>query len=266
MKLVLVQPDILWESPGENLENLNKLLDQIEGKPDLIILPEMFTTGFSMNTKEMAQPPENPVIGWMRGKATRFKSAIMGSMIIADHKKENSRNDGDDISYFNRLIFLSEEGDLFFYDKRHMFRMGGEGDHFSAGKKRLIVNHMAWKICPLICYDLRFPVWSRNREDYDLLIYVANWPAVRSDVWNTLLKARAIENQSWVVGVNRTGKDGEGINYIGESQIVNPKGEVVDKLNGREMIREVDISLEELDIFRQKFPVWKDRDHFAADW
>jgi len=266
MKLVLVQPDILWESPTENLENLNKLLEQIEGNPDLIILPEMFTTGFSMNTEEMAQPPENPVIGWMRGKAVRFKSAIMGSMIIADHKKKNNRKDGDDICYFNRLIFLSKEGDLFFYDKRHMFRMGGEGDHFSAGKNRLIVNHMAWKIFPLICYDLRFPVWSRNREDYDLLIYVANWPAVRSDVWNTLLKARAIENQSWVVGVNRTGKDGEGISYIGESQIINPKGEVIEKLNGREMIREADISLEELDIFRQKFPVWKDRDHFEADW
>ncbi len=266
MNIVIVQPAIIWESPAENLEKYNHLLSGIKNDPDLIVLPEMFTTGFSMNSEKLAVPHENPVIGWMRGKATRFGSAITGSLIIEDTGKSPEKDENITKSFFNRLIFINEEGELSYYDKRHMFRMGGEGDHFTAGKERLIVNYKAWRICPLICYDLRFPVWSRNREEYDLLLYVANWPAARSEVWNTLLRARAIENQSWVIGVNRTGKDGEGMEYNGESQVIDPKGNVLVKLGKEEAITEVKISLEDLDIFRQKFPVWKDRDPFNSEW
>ncbi|MFW5644521.1 MAG: amidohydrolase [Bacteroidota bacterium] len=264
MNIVLVQPDIIWESPDENLKNFNALLERVEVEPDLIILPEMFTTGFSMNVEKLALAPQNPVVGWMRGKATKFQSAIAGSLIIEDSSFAGNHPQGK--KYFNRLFFIDNQGEMHYYDKRHLFRIGAETEHFSPGKRRLIVNYKGWNICPLICYDLRFPVWSRNREDYDMLIYVANWPAVRSDVWNTLLKARAIENQAWVVAVNRTGKDGEGIKYIGESQVIDPKGKVIHNLGDKPGIAEVRVSLEELDIFRQKFPVWKDRDHFEAKW
>lgn len=266
MNIVLVQPDIIWESPEENLKQLNELLDSIGDNPDLIVLPEMFTTGFSMNSEKLALPPENPVIGWMKGKATQLGSAITGSLIIADELPSGTKKSSASKKYFNRLIFIDDRGKMSFYDKRHLFQMGGEGDHFSAGEKRLILNYKGWRICPLICYDLRFPVWSRNREEYDLLIYVANWPAVRSEVWNTLLKARAIENQAWVVAVNRTGKDGEEIEYIGESQVIDPKGKLVHKSDDKSGITEVNVSFEELDNFRMKFPAWKDRDHFEADW
>lgn len=266
MNIILVQPDIIWESPEDNLKQLNEFFDRIEKVPDLVILPEMFTTGFSMNSEKLALPPENPVIGWMKGKATQLGSAITGSLIIADDPSLPSNKTSSSKKHFNRLIFIDDQGNMSYYDKRHLFRMGGEGDHFSAGNRRLIVNYKGWRICPLICYDLRFPVWSRNREEYDLLIYVANWPAVRSDVWNTLLKARAIENQAWVIAVNRTGKDGEGIEYIGESQVIDPKGKEIHKSGAAPGIKELGISLEELDIFRQKFPAWKDRDHFGSDW
>jgi predicted amidohydrolase len=266
MKIVLIQPDIIWESPVQNLEKYNNLLDRTGEDPDLIILPEMFTTGFSMRSADLALPPDNPVIDWMRNKAIYHGSAITGSIIIADKSTNSDFQTKGAKSFFNRLFFIDNKGNLSYYDKRHMFRMGGEGENFSAGNRRLIVNHRGWRICPLICYDLRFPVWSRNREEYDLLIYLSNWPAVRSDVWNTLLKARAMENQSWVIGVNRVGKDGEGIDYAGESQIIDPKGKVILKAGGDEGVFEEIISLEDLYEFRKKFPAWKDRDHFEADW
>ncbi|MGC9343611.1 MAG: nitrilase-related carbon-nitrogen hydrolase, partial [Bacteroidales bacterium] len=189
MNISIVQPDIIWESPDKNIEKYNLLLKEINSNPDLVILPEMFTTGFSMNSRELAVSMDNPFISWMQSRADQLNSAITGSLIIKDGNQ-----------YFNRLIFINRDGHISHYDKRHMFRMGGEGDHFSSGNKKVIVKFDEWRICPLICYDLRFPVWSRNREEYDLLIYVANWPAVRSEVWNALLKARAIENQAWVIG------------------------------------------------------------------
>lgn len=255
MNISIVQPDIIWESPDKNIEKYNILLKEINSNPDLIILPEMFTTGFSMNSRELAFSMDNPFISWMQSRVEQLNSAIMGSLIIKDGNQ-----------YFNRLIFINRDGHISYYDKRHMFRMGGEGDHFSSGNKKVIVKFDEWRICPLICYDLRFPVWSRNREEYDLLIYVANWPAVRSEVWNTLLKARAIENQVWVIGVNRVGKDGEGIDYQGDSQVIDPKGVLKLHLDNREQVADAVISLEELKKFKKKFPVWKDRDFFSCDW
>lgn len=255
MNISIIQPDILWESPGKNIEKYNSLIKGIRSNTDLVILPEMFTTGFSMNSATLAVSMNSPYLSWMKEKAAALNSALMGSLII----REDNR-------FYNRLVFINSHGKIDIYDKRHMFRMGGEGEHFSAGTKKLIVHHNRWKICPLICYDLRFPVWSRNREEYDLLIYVANWPAARSLVWNILLKARAIENQSWVVGVNRVGTDGENIEYKGESQVIDPKGNVKLLLDNREQVGNIQISLEELQKFRKKFPAWKDRDNFNCDW
>jgi predicted amidohydrolase len=255
MNIVIIQPDIIWESPERNIENYRRLLSAITTDPDLIILPEMFTTGFSMNSSKLAVSVDNPFADWMKSIVKEKTSAITGSLIIMEGGK-----------FYNRLIFIDSKGHISFYDKRHLFRMGGEGDHFTSGNKKLIVELDEWKICPLICYDLRFPVWSRNREEYDLLLYVSNWPAARSEVWNTLLKARAIENQSWVIGVNRVGRDGENIDYKGESQVIDPKGKIRMYLDDQEQVGEISISLSELRNFRKKFPVWKDRDHFTCDW
>lgn len=255
MNIAIIQPGIIWESPESNIKKYNRMLSGLSSDPDLIILPEMFTTGFSMNSADLAVPPDNPFTSWMRTISCERNSAITGSIIISEGGR-----------YYNRLFFVDPQGNINHYDKRHLFRMGGEGDHFSPGNKRLIVKFRDWRICPLICYDLRFPVWSRNREEYDLLIYVSNWPAARSEVWNTLLKARAIENQCWVIGVNRVGLDGENIDYIGESQVIDPKGQVRLYLDNEEQSGEFCISLAELRNFRKKFPVWKDRDDFVSEW
>lgn len=255
MKILLIQPDIIWESPLKNIEKYNKLIDSALSDPELILLPEMFTTGFSMNTEKLALPANNDIINWMKDKAKLLNTTIAGSLIINDQG-----------SFYNRLYFVNSKGIIEYYDKRHMFRMGGEGEYYRAGFRRPVFSLNGWRILGLVCYDLRFPVWSRNREEYDLLIYVANWPAARSDVWNTLLRARAIENQSWVIGLNRVGIDGEEIEYIGESQVIDPKGMVINKLEDREKILETEISLDELNKFRKKFPAWKDRDKFNSDW
>lgn len=255
MNIAIIQPGIIWESPESNIKKYNRMLSGLSSDPDLIILPEMFTTGFSMNSADLAVPPDNPFTSWMRTISCERNSAITGSIIISEGGR-----------YYNRLFFVDPQGNINHYDKRHLFRMGGEGDHFSPGNKRLIVKFRDWRICPLICYDLRFPVWSRNREEYDLLIYLSNWPAARSEVWNTLLKARAIENQCWVIGVNRVGLDGENIDYIGESQVIDPKGQVRLYLDNEEQSGEFCISLAELRNFRKKFPVWKDRDDFVSEW
>ena len=251
MNIACIQADIEWENPSANLTHFEELIQKIVPGCDLLILPEMFTTGFTMRSEAACLPPENFVVEWMKKQAFHLNAAITGSLIIRDN---------NDI--YNRLYFVEPEGKISIYDKRHLFRMGGESEHFRAGSKRLIIPFRGWNILPLICYDLRFPVWSRNQEDYDLLIYLANWPGIRSDVWNTLLRARAIENQAWVAGVNRVGKDGEEIDYIGESQFVDPKGRIVSKLNDKESVLQESISLEELQNFRKKFPAWKDRDSF----
>jgi predicted amidohydrolase len=206
----IIQTAIYWESPIANRAEIEEQIAEIKGKTDLILLPEMFTTGFSSNAVELAEPMNFTTHKWMKQMANQYNAAVCGSIII----KENNQ-------FFNRLLFIIPSGETSYYDKKHLFGYGGEDKLFSPGEKKLIVKYLGWNICPLICYDLRFPVFSRNIDlSYDVLIYSASWPASRINVWNTLLPARAIENQSYVIGVNRIGTDGNSIKHNGLSQCI----------------------------------------------
>ena len=252
LKICMVQTDLFWEDKEKNLTGMDRLLNTIDEKPDIVILPEMFNTGFTMNAIEMADGKDSETIKWMQQKAYRLDAFITGSIIYT----ENNR-------IYNRLIWMKPSGEWEYYDKRHLFGIGGEKDSFSKGEKRKIIGAHGWRICPLICYDLRFPVWSRNTENYDLVIYLANWPASRRLVWDTLLTARAIENQAYVCGVNRIGTDGTGIEYNGGSVMINPKGEMICTItDNKERAELCTISLPLLHEFRKNFPVLSDRDDF----
>jgi omega-amidase len=218
--ITLVQPDIVWESIGSNLEYYSSLFRQNSEKTDLIVLPEMFTTGFSMNTQYLAEKEGELTMKWMEKWSRKMDCVITGSIIATERGR-----------FFNRLVWMRPDGSCSFYDKRHLFRMGKEELYYTRGTRKLITEVRGWKICPLICYDLRFPVWSKNRYsnnqwDYDILIYIANWPASRDNIWTTLLTARAIENQAFVAGVNRVGTDGNELSYTGNSMIINLEGNV----------------------------------------
>lgn len=255
IKITLVQHDISWEDPEANLESFTAILSGMEERPDLVLLPELFSTGFTMKSLELAEPMDGPAVKWMAGIALEYGISLAGSLIIAEGGK-----------YYNRLIWMQADGRFHHYDKRHLFRMSGEEKHYSPGNRPLSVELNGFRFRPLICYDLRFPVWSRNRQDYDVLIYLANWPAPRRDVWNTLLKARALENQAFTIGVNRIGKDGMGILYSGETQAYDAKGKQLAYMGpGKAGTISLDLSLEELNAFRRKFPVWKDADAFRID-
>lgn len=255
MRLSVIQPDIVWENKSLNLDSLDKLLHPLYGTTDLIILPEMFNTGFSMNVAELNEPWDGDTYLWMSEKSREGNFAICGSYIIKEEKK-----------LYNRWIFIGPGDEYYFYNKRHAFSMGEEDKYITAGSSRLVFNYLGFRISPYICYDLRFPVWSRNRNDTDLLIYAANWPESRNNVWNILLKARAIENQCFVAGSNRIGIDGNGITYSGDSVIIDPKGEVITIAHKGEMQSiTAEISLNELNKFRKKFPVYKDADSFSID-
>ena len=252
LKLSLIQTDLYWEDTEKNIEKFTNKINSIKEETDIIIIPEMFNTGFSMNPRKLATDMQSSLIDWYFDTAAEKNTAIVASSIIK-HEDE----------YFNRLMFSKGDGKLNFYDKRHLFRMGREHEHYSPGDERLIVDYKGWRILPLICYDLRFPVWSRNLNDYDLLIYIANWPESRREVWKTLLKARAIENQCYVAAVNRIGKDGTGVSYSGDSVVINPKGEVMtEDIEYKDTIIHAELSAEELVKFRKKFPVHKDADKF----
>ncbi|MDA3890811.1 MAG: amidohydrolase [Salinivirgaceae bacterium] len=251
LKIAYIQTHLIWENSSANLKKFEKLVDQIE-KSDLIILPEMFNTGFTMNAKEVSQAANGEVVQWLIKKAEEKNCAVIGSSIINENNK-----------YYNRCILAKPQSKIEYYDKRHLFRMGNEHKTFEAGTRTQIFNYKQWRIRPLICYDLRFPIWSRNQDNYDILVYIANWPGARSDVWKTLLKARAIENQCYVVGVNRIGSDGMGINYKGHSMIINAKGEIISEVSENcEDIGISTLSLSELNDFREKFPVHLDADNF----
>lgn len=254
MKITIVQHDIEWENKERNFLLLEKLLDSITGKTDLVILPEMFNTGFSMNPERLGEPPHGDSFMWLKNTSSKGNFGICASYIV---KEKNL--------FFNRWVLISPDGSTWAYDKRHLFRMSGEEGLFIPGKERIILTFRGVRICPNICYDLRFPVWSRNRNDYDLLINVANWPAARRDVWLTLLKARAIENQCYVAGCNRIGTDGEGIFYIGDSMVIDPKGRIIASAEEKEGLITADISIQELDLFRKKFPVHEDADDFTLN-
>lgn len=255
MKITIVQPDILWENKEGNLLKLESLLKKEAGKTDLVVLPEMFTTGFSMNTVKLSEIYDGPTIKWMENLSDKGNYAICGSIIV--NESEHFRN---------RFIFIAPDKQSFVYDKRHLFSIGGENINYKPGNRRLIFMYKEIRFTPIICYDLRFPVWCRNKNDYDILICVANWPDSRREVWNTLLKARAIENQCYVVGVNRVGKDQHDNNHAGESVIVDPRGKVIGSIGEyMEGIATAEISLHDLQEFRRKFPVWKDADDFTIN-
>lgn len=252
LRVSLAQYDILWEDKSANLAKIEKIVSSLAGETDLVVLPEMCTTGFSMNSHQLAEPVTGTTVSHLSKLAQQYDIAICSSFIAIDKNK-----------YFNRGFFITSESQHY-YDKRHLFRMGQEADYFSAGEKKLIIEHKGFKICLLVCYDLRFPVWARNVDnEYDLLIYTANWPASRSHVWNILLEARAIENMCYVCGVNRVGADGNNLVHEGNSKMIDAKGETILSINlNLEDTKTVHISKENLNKFRTKFPAWKDADKF----
>lgn len=251
LRITLAQVDLTWENPGQNRYDLELQIRQLSGKSDLVILPETFTTGFSMRACDLAEPMDGPTVKWLLNLSQTTRLAIGGSLIIKDNGL-----------YYNRFVFITPFGEISFYNKRHLFSIGGESISFTAGDQRLIVNFLGWRIALYVCYDIRFPVWCRNMNDTDLMIFTANWPDVRSEVWKTLLKARAIENQVYVAGVNRIGTDRNGISYIGESQIVNSKGEVQTNNISTGELLSYEISKKELNDSREKFPVANEADRF----
>ncbi|NOU61428.1 amidohydrolase [Marinifilum caeruleilacunae] len=255
LNVSLVQTELIWGNVEDNLAHFSKLIADAKLKTDLLVLPEMFTSGFLMDKKEEIAPFEEISVNWMQEKASQLGAVVVGSIIVND--------EGD---FFNRLFVVNAKGLMGTYDKRHLFRMGEEQNHFKAGTERLIFEIGKWRICPLVCYDLRFPVWSRGNNDYDLLLYVANWPEARREVWNTLLKARAIENQAYTAGVNRIGADGMNLSYSGDSSLFDAKGKLLVKCEDHQSeIQTYSISLNDLNQFRDKFPVFLDADSFQID-
>ncbi len=252
LKITIVQTQLHWENIKSNLELFDSIMDRINSDTDLIILPEMFTTGFSMNTEKLALPMKGASVSWMKKKAREKNADITGSMII----KENGK-------IFNRLIWVKPSGELFYYDKKHLFRFNNEDKFFTPGSTKTIVELKGWNICPFICYDLRFPVWTRNyKKEYDIAIFVANWPEIRASHWRTLLRARALENQAYIVGVNRIGKDGNGLEYRGDSSIISPDGNIIFQKSFKPCIHTETISPDDIRKYRADFPAWKDADDF----
>lgn len=249
LKITIIQPDIVWEDINSNLEKYTEIISGIEST-DLIVLPEMFTTGFSMNPKILKENMDGNSVKWMKKMANEKDASVVGSLIIEENGK-----------IFNRAVWVFPDGKTEFYDKRHLFSMGKENLHYSSGSEKVIVEFRGWKFCPLICYDLRFPVWSRNTENYDVLIYMANWPSPRHNHWKTLLMARAVENHAYCIGVNRTGIDGTGLKYSGDSGMISYEG-VAEFLGENENVKTFEISFPELLEYRKKLPFLKDIDNF----
>ena len=255
MKITIIQPDIIWEDKPANIENIERIISNLSGKPDIVVLPEMFTTGFTLNPEQLAEDLNGTTLQWMSNLSSRGNFAVCGSLIVRYNGK-----------YYNRFSFVTPENKNFYYDKRHLFSLGGENEIYTCGKIRQVINYNNFRFLPIVCYDLRFPVWCRNRGDYDVMICVASWPDVRRNAWNSLLKARAIENQSFVVGVNRIGTDIDGLKYAGDSVVFDPMGNIKAKVDEyKEGSATVNISFSELKTFREKFPVWKDSDNFTIN-
>lgn len=253
LQIALLQLDLKWESPALNREMISVEIEKLSDAVDLIVLPEMFTTGFTMNAEALAEKSDGLTFKWLQDKAKQKNAAITGSIIVS----ENGH-------YYNRLFFVFPNGNFKIYDKRHTFTLAKEDLTYTAGEERLIVEYRNWRICPLICYDLRFPVWARNTEDYDLLIYVANWPEKRISAWDALLKARAIENMSYCVGVNRTGFDGNGHKYPGHTSAYDALGEpLMDNFQDKVASFELELKKEHLQNTRDKLKFLEDRDQFS---
>jgi omega-amidase len=251
MKVAIIQSPLFWESPEDNRNYFEEKINAISKAVDLIVLPEMFSTGFTMNPFDVAETMEGPTILWLQSLAKARKVAITGSLIIKENKL-----------FYNRLVFVLPSGEIQFYDKNHLFTLAGEDKVYTKGTQKLIVDYLGWKICPLICYDLRFPVLARNVEDYDLLIYVANWPKVRINAWDVLLKARAIENMCYAIGVNRIGLDGANYEYVGHSQVVDFLGNYIIEPQEVEGIFTLKLDREKMLKVRQQLGFLNDRDSF----
>lgn len=251
MKIALIQTSLIWENPNENRRLIQYKINAISQYVDLIVLPEMFTSGFTMNPKNVAETMQGKTILWLQNLAKAKNCAITGSVVIEENGK-----------YFNRLVFVFPNGEIQYYDKRHLFTLAGEDKVYIAGTKKLIVDYKGFKICPLICYDLRFPVFSRNLEDYDLLIYVANWPKPRVNAWDILLKARAVENMSYVIGVNRVGLDNNNHEYVGHSQAIDFLGNCIIEPYETEDIFIVELNKEKMLETRSKLAFLNDKDEF----
>ena len=274
LTITLIQADLAWEDKETNLRRLEEKIDSIGEKTELVVLPEMFSTGFSMQPKALAESMTGPSVAWMKRIAARKRIILTGSLII----EENGH-------YYNRLIWMLPNGAYGYYDKRHRFAYAGENEQYTAGNKRLVASVNGWKVNLLVCYDLRFPVWSRQQQpaprtdvlspgpsetqgpgpEYDILLYVANWPERRSHAWKTLLQARAIENQAYTIGLNRVGNDGNNIYHSGDSMIVSPLGEVLWQGEKEESVFTYTLFKEKLEEIRSRFPFWRDADPFSIE-
>lgn len=252
LKIALIQLDLVWENPEQNRKNFSKKIESIPSAVDVVILPEMFSTGFTMHAENVAETTQGKTVEWMKNEASKHNAALVGSLIISE---ENN--------FYNRLLFVEPSGKISKYDKRHTFTLVGEDNVFSAGTEKVIINYKGWKICPLICYDLRFPVWARNTENYDVLIYVANWPKPRISAWDALLKARAIENMSYCIGVNRVGIDGVNAEYCGHSAVYDVLGNIMTSFKPHnEQIEIVTLEKNHISGYRNKLRFLDDRDNF----
>lgn len=262
MNVTLIQTSLYWEDRDKNISHFDNLLNAVKERTDLIVLPEMFTTGFTMKPETVAEKSNGATLNWLKEKAKSKNAVITGSVSVEENGK-----------YYNRLYWVEPSGKVSVYNKRHLFRMGKEEQHYTMGDAKIVKTINDWKIFPLVCYDLRFPVWSRNKfkktspasceAEYDVLVYVANWPEVRSYPWKQLLIARAIENQCYVVGLNRIGKDGNGFDHSGDSMVINPRGEVISAIKPHEeTIQTISLNKNYLEEFRKIFPVGLDADEF----
>ena len=251
MKTALIQTDIIWENPTENRVILEEKINAIAEDIDLIILSEMFTSGFTMHPNLVAETMNGATILWMKNMAKNKNCAITGSLVITENN-----------TFFNRMVFVFPKGEIQFYDKKHLFTLAGEDKIYTSGKEKVIVNYNNWKICLQVCYDLRFPVFSRNIENYDLLIYVASWPKVRTNAWDILLKARAVENLSYVIGVNRIGTDNNDFEYIGHSQIIDELGNFIIEPTENDGVFIANLDKNKLHETRNKLNFLNDKDDF----
>lgn len=252
LKAALLQADLHWEERDLNIQKFEEQMKGVSMEVDLIVLPEMFTTGFSMNAANLAEPAQGKTFEWMQKIAAEKDAAVTGSLITSEKGH-----------YYNRLYFVYPDGSFKKYDKKHTFTLAEEDKTYTSGKERLFLNYKGWKICPLVCYDLRFPVWARNTEDYDVLIYVANWPAPRIHAWDTLLMARAIENMSYCLGVNRVGRDGKDHEYVGHSAAYDSLGKKISKDIENEGVIEITLEKDHLSKMRSQLRFLQDRDKFT---
>ncbi len=254
LTLSLIQTATHWHDPLANQQLFQDWLAQVPAESTLVVLPEMFSTGFTMSSEEVAEDMSGPTVSWLTEQARSHNKTLCGSVVIRDTGR-----------FYNRFLWVTPQGVASTYDKRHRFRMAGEHEHYAAGEHRVVIEHQGWRICPMVCYDLRFPVFFRNRDDYDLLLCVANWPAARQPAWDVLVRARAIENLSYMAAVNIVGTDGNGVTYSGGSVLLDPQGCSLAEAGDQSGVFSATLNIDQLKTYRQTFPAWQDADEFSLD-